>query len=212
VRPTSDRIKETLFNILYSKGVYDNIRVLDLFAGTGALGIEALSRGAALCVFTDIDTKSCALVRENLKMANGADGDKDKKKSSAPHPSPLISNSTVHHSPSTIHHSPITEVYHAEYKTAVPKLAGRQFDLILIDPPYNQKNIGEIAALILEYGILSGGGVIAVEHARANDLAGLPDGLIRDTRICGNTALTFLHRCGEISYDTKSKNDVCGQL
>jgi 16S rRNA (guanine966-N2)-methyltransferase len=59
-RPTSDRVREALFSIL---GPLDGLRVLDLFAGTGALGIEALSRGAASCVFVDVDTRP---VRANL--------------------------------------------------------------------------------------------------------------------------------------------------
>jgi 16S rRNA (guanine(966)-N(2))-methyltransferase RsmD len=54
VRPTADRVREALFSIL---GRVDGLAVLDLFAGTGALGIEALSRGAASCVFVDIDTR-----------------------------------------------------------------------------------------------------------------------------------------------------------
>jgi 16S rRNA (guanine966-N2)-methyltransferase len=54
VRPTADRVREALFSIL---GPLDGVRVLDLFAGTGALGIEALSRGAASCVFVDVDTR-----------------------------------------------------------------------------------------------------------------------------------------------------------
>ena len=54
VRPTADRVREALFSIL---GPLDGLRALDLFAGTGALGIEALSRGAASCVFVDLDTR-----------------------------------------------------------------------------------------------------------------------------------------------------------
>ena len=61
VRPTADRVREALFSIL---GPLDGLRVLDLFAGTGALGIEALSRGAASCVFVDVDTRP---VRANLE-------------------------------------------------------------------------------------------------------------------------------------------------
>jgi 16S rRNA (guanine(966)-N(2))-methyltransferase RsmD len=61
IRPTADRVREALFAIL---GPLDGLRVLDLFAGTGALGIEALSRGAASCVFVDVDTRA---VRANLE-------------------------------------------------------------------------------------------------------------------------------------------------
>ena len=62
-RPTSDRVREALFSIL---GPIDGLRVLDLFAGSGALGIEALSRGAAEAVFVDTDSRAVAVVRRNL--------------------------------------------------------------------------------------------------------------------------------------------------
>jgi len=64
-RPTSDRVKEALFSIIQFD--VPNARVLDLFAGTGQLGIEALSRGANSAVFVDEQEESCRLVRENLK-------------------------------------------------------------------------------------------------------------------------------------------------
>src|ERR1700683_3339168 len=67
IRPTADRLREALFNILihaYGDPV-SGARVLDLFAGTGALGIEALSRGAAFALFVDDGTEARALLREN---------------------------------------------------------------------------------------------------------------------------------------------------
>lgn len=66
-RPTSDRVKEALFSIIQFE--LEGIRVLDLFAGTGQLGIEALSRGAASAVFVDAGRDAVALVKENLKRA-----------------------------------------------------------------------------------------------------------------------------------------------
>lgn len=66
VRPTTDRIKETLFNILASKGLCGEVAVLDLFGGSGALGIEAMSRGAIRTVFIDSDPTSVALIKTNL--------------------------------------------------------------------------------------------------------------------------------------------------
>ena len=63
-RPTSDRVREALFSILGA--AVDDARVLDLFAGSGALGIEALSRGAAEAVFVDSDASAVATVRRNL--------------------------------------------------------------------------------------------------------------------------------------------------
>ena len=65
VRPTQDRIKETLFNILQDD--IPGSRFLDLFAGTGGIGIEALSRGAAHAAFVERDKKALACIRENLK-------------------------------------------------------------------------------------------------------------------------------------------------
>jgi 16S rRNA (guanine966-N2)-methyltransferase len=69
VRPTADRLRETLFNILvhgYGDPVTD-ARVLDLFAGTGALGIEAISRGAAYALFVDEGVEARALLRDNVE-------------------------------------------------------------------------------------------------------------------------------------------------
>ena len=64
LRPTSDKLRETLFNILAPR--IDGARVVDGFAGTGALGIEALSRGAAHVLFIEQDRRAIALIRENL--------------------------------------------------------------------------------------------------------------------------------------------------
>lgn len=65
VRPTEDRIKESLFNML--KGINSESIVLDLFAGTGSIGIEFLSRGALKCYFVDLSPASLAVVKENLQ-------------------------------------------------------------------------------------------------------------------------------------------------
>lgn len=64
VRPTADRVKESLFDILYGK--ISGAHVLDLFAGSGNLGIECLSRGADFVTFNDVSAKSCALLKKNL--------------------------------------------------------------------------------------------------------------------------------------------------
>jgi 16S rRNA (guanine966-N2)-methyltransferase len=62
-RPTSDRVRENAFNLI---GPVDDARVLDLFAGSGALGLEALSRGAASCVFVESDRDACRAINANL--------------------------------------------------------------------------------------------------------------------------------------------------
>ncbi len=75
VRPTTDRVRESLFNILAHRDppALAGAVVLDLFAGTGALGLEALSRGAARAVFVDQDPRSLALVRENVAALKAGD-------------------------------------------------------------------------------------------------------------------------------------------
>ena len=66
-RPTADRVKEALFSIIHFD--LPGAKILDLFGGTGQLGIEALSRGAACAVFVDESLKACTLIRENLKRS-----------------------------------------------------------------------------------------------------------------------------------------------
>ncbi len=73
IRPTSDRAREAVFNRLHSHDLVDGAVVLDLFAGTGALGIEALSRGAASATFVDHEPRAVAGIRANLEHL-GLDG------------------------------------------------------------------------------------------------------------------------------------------
>jgi 16S rRNA (guanine966-N2)-methyltransferase len=72
LRPTSDKLRETLFNVL--AGSVEGARVLDGYAGTGALGIEALSRGAAHVTFVEADRRAAALVAENLRICRIGEG------------------------------------------------------------------------------------------------------------------------------------------
>ncbi len=66
IRPTSDRVRESIFNILGSRGGVEGLHVIDLFCGSGALGVEALSRGAGSVTFVDQDAGALAAVRKNL--------------------------------------------------------------------------------------------------------------------------------------------------
>ncbi len=71
-RPTTDRVRESIFGIL--SAVIDQAKVLDLFAGSGALGIEALSRGAVSCTFVEQNRGACRVIEGNLKKTNLANG------------------------------------------------------------------------------------------------------------------------------------------
>ena len=75
VRPTSDRVRESVFNILFSLGGVDGMQVVDLFAGTGALGIVALSRGASSVTFVEQDVRALESIRANLAAIGLADGE-----------------------------------------------------------------------------------------------------------------------------------------
>ena len=97
IRPTSDRLREAIFNVLMH--AYDDVlvgaRVLDLFAGTGALGLEALSRGAAFAIFVDEGAEARGLIRRNVE-ALGAGGvsrlfRRDATKLGAAAPNPPVS-------------------------------------------------------------------------------------------------------------------------
>jgi 16S rRNA (guanine966-N2)-methyltransferase len=73
-RPTADRVRETLFSMLSSRlGSFEELRVADLFAGSGALGLEALSRGAAIACFVDHDPKAASAIRANAATLGAAD-------------------------------------------------------------------------------------------------------------------------------------------
>lgn len=72
LRPTTDRVRESLFNVLNHQIDFDGLRVLDLFAGTGALGLEALSRGAAHVTFVDDGRVAQGLIRRNIELTRSA--------------------------------------------------------------------------------------------------------------------------------------------
>jgi 16S rRNA (guanine966-N2)-methyltransferase len=117
VRPTSDRVREAIFDILYSLGGVDGLQVADLFCGTGALGIEALSRGAASVTFVDRDPLCLASVARNLESVGLADGQRN-------------GDATV---------------LRADVDTWVGSTVSR-YDLILCDPPYDYDGWGELVA------------------------------------------------------------------
>lgn len=163
VRPTTDRIKETMFNILQSKIDWSSCNVLDLFCGSGALGLEALSRGAKGIIFVDKDPNSVKLTNQNLA-----------------------------------HCKVKAQVYNADYRVALRKLQGQKFDLILLDPPYNEKYEKELLKLIQKYEILNKNGLIILEHSTDISLINFNESYIIDTRECGNTSISVIKSILEV--------------
>jgi 16S rRNA (guanine966-N2)-methyltransferase len=135
-RPTSDRARQAIFNILehapWSEGVRER-RVIDLFAGSGALGFEALSRGAAFCLFVETDEAARGAIRENVDAMH------------------LFGRTRVHRRDAT-------------QLGVRPGADGPAFDLAFLDPPY-ARGLGEVAlARLAEGGWLAPGATIVFER------------------------------------------------
>jgi 16S rRNA (guanine966-N2)-methyltransferase len=169
VRPTGDRAKEALFNILGADIL--GASVLDLFSGSGALGLEALSRGAKRVVFADID------VRYLWRNINLIDGLKE------------IGEKNTDADGGGI------DIIAGAYDKTLLRLGrgGAAFDIIFLDPPYNSE-LGERAiALIAGQKLLKPNGKIIFEHLRGKELKNLGDCvIIYDNRQYGIQALSFI--------------------
>jgi 16S rRNA (guanine966-N2)-methyltransferase len=164
IRPTSDRVREALFSILSAQVA--GSRVLDLFAGTGALGIEALSRGAASCVFVDRSHEARALIARNLTACLGR-------------PRAAIVNLTLGR-PGCL--SPLCHQLNQD----------ERFDLVLMDPPY-EKNLAHSALLVVEKArILAPRAMVVVEERHDQRLPATTDHLaLVDHRRYGETGIWF---------------------
>ncbi len=134
-RPTTDRVKESVFNIIQMHLPAD--RVLDLFAGSGALGIEALSRRSSRCVFVESDRASFTLVRQNITRAGFDDS------------AELV------------------------FKDALLYLDTKSlpFDIIFLDPPYNNGFLAPVLDKIAGHNLLTPDGIIVVETEKGGEEA-----------------------------------------
>lgn len=147
VRPTPDLVRQAIFNSLGPR--VDRARVLDLFSGTGALGLECLSRGAAEVVSVERSNRHAGYIRENLESTG---------------------------LPKDHHELRVQDAF-----TAVAQLAGagRQFDLIMADPPFGEKNLGRrsnsLSQQLLDNnhlpGLLVPEGLFVLGHTRRDTLS-----------------------------------------
>ena len=164
LRPTSDRLRETLFNVL-GPGVAGS-RFLDLFAGTGAIGIEALSRGAAEIVFVENHPPAVALIRKNLESLD------------------IRSGATV---------LAVDAIRGLEKLASHQKREAAGYDFVFLDPPYAAaKDYARVLEFLGLANLLAPGGIVIAEHRRSFDL---PEeaGALRRYRILkqGDAALSF---------------------
>jgi 16S rRNA (guanine966-N2)-methyltransferase len=161
LRPTSDRVREAVFNIL-AHGMdgfsLDGARVVDLFAGTGALGLEALSRGAAYCVFIETDTEARALIRRNVE-AFGLTGE------------------------SKIFRRDATDLGSAGPRDVAT--------LAFVDPPYDQGFADIALASLAGGGWLAAGAVVVIEERVGNVVTLPASLTEADRRTYGDTQIIF---------------------
>ena len=134
IRPTSDKVREAIFNILGIDFHYK--RVLDLFAGTGAMGIEALSRGAESAAFIDNNASAIRIIKKNLDICG------------------LIERDNV------IKMDVIKALQPSTF------MLGKGFDLIFIDPPYEAGLTGRVLEMIDKNKILADGGIVVSEISK----------------------------------------------
>lgn len=167
-RPTSDRVRESLFAALESMDAIAGTRVLDLYAGSGALGLEALSRGARSAVLVERGRPAVAVIRRNIAAVAKALGAATAQRST-------VSESTV---------------VESAVSTFLSRAAG-PFDLVFTDPPYELSDAEMTADLTALAPLLSPDAVVVIERARRStppDLAAAGLALIRE-RAYGDTVL-----------------------
>ena len=147
VRPTPDLVKQAVFNSLGPRVA--GARVLELFAGTGALSLECLSRGAATAVCVEKSGRHAAILRQNSQTAGFA---------------PELLQVRVQ------------DVFAALGQLAEAKA---QFDLVLADPPYGEKNVGRRSTSLAQQllddprlpGLIAGGGLVILGHTKRDTLS-----------------------------------------
>lgn len=136
-RPTTDKVKEAVFQVMGP--FFQGGTVLDLFAGSGSLGIEAISRGMTYGIFVDKHPQAIHTINENIKLAK-------------------------------IEHK--AEVFRADAFRAIHAAAKRdlQFDLILLDPPYEKVSYEKLLNEVVKLQLIKQDGIIYCEHAVAEKL------------------------------------------
>lgn len=164
VRPTADKVRQAIFNILVHGGLgvaIEGARVADLFAGTGAMGIEALSRGAQFCLFVDDSAESRALIRHNVEA---------------------------------LQLTGVTKIWRRDATRlgAMAAGAGGPFELVILDPPYRKGLVPPALAALQEGGWLAPGAVIVAETAEDESVPPVEGFDVLDERVYGETKVAFL--------------------
>jgi len=165
-RPTSDRVREAIFSTLGSWGLVDGARVLDLYAGSGALGLEAVSRGAHDVVLVEKHPGAAQVAARNVKTVLQAFAGEDQPRVEARRSSVL------------------------SFLEGAREQAGHRFDVIMLDPPYDVSEADLAEVLAVAAPLLDTDGVLLVERSTRSTEPTWPDSLslLRHNRY-GETAL-----------------------
>ena len=171
VRPTSDRLRETLFNVISPR--IQGARFLDLCAGSGAGGIEALSRGAVHATFVDQSRKMCALVEANLGLCGIPEAEADVILSEA-----------------------------GAFIRRARATSEGAWDLIFFDPPYGSDYMGVLELIgSMDKEMLADEGLLIVEHHHKNRLPDDVGNLVRYRLLKqGDSSLSFFQRRTSTDY------------
>jgi 16S rRNA (guanine966-N2)-methyltransferase len=147
-RPTTDRVKEALFSRLDALGMMSRARVLDLYAGSGALGVEAISRGASTAELVESDARAAAVCQRNARTVNDAVGRRA----------------------ATVHRAKVGSFLEAT-------MPGQHWDLVFMDPPYplGEEQLGRVLAALVPH--LAGDALVVVERSARSPEPSWPQGL-----------------------------------
>lgn len=180
VRPTPDLVKQAVFNSL--AGRVNGARVLELFAGSGALGLECLSRGAARVVSVEKSSRHALYIRANLRAA-GLPAERFELRTQ--------------------------DAFTVIRQLAV---AGARFDLVLADPPFGAKNLSRRSESLSQQllddpdlpRLLAAGALLVLGHARRDVLTVPPPWQEVKSLRHGDSVMTFLEPAGEAGFDAAS--------
>ena len=171
-RPTSDRIRESIFNRLENWDALEGARVVDLYAGTGALALEAISRGAASAVLVEKDAKAAAVCAKNIGFIEAA-----------------LQAAKVKAS---------MRVQQKSVDAYLSTAGSVEFDLVFIDPPYDienrdiTENLGKVAPLLAKDAI------VVLERSSRTPRAELPaDLVLEDEKSYGDTVVYWIGRAAD---------------
>ncbi len=170
IRPTQDRVRQALFNIIQAEVPGSDF--LDLFAGSGAVGIEALSRGARSATFVEANRKHLAVLKENL--------------------------STIYQLPTTNYQLPTTNYFQQDVYRWLSAYSGPGFSIGFADPPYalgEEKGYASVLGTLAERGVIRPGGIFIAEMTAVQMAEETPGWELLRDRTYGKTRLCLWRRC-----------------